>query len=833
MSRSRLLASATALLLLAAGFGPVHADVVLGDPTHAGKPLTFDEVLTEQRRIEGARFSPDGTRIAYGMTRNDAPTGGLAFPITAHSAFLADLLTGRSVEVGKGGGGAQEAAYLQPCEPWRPDSGGVAVIVLKDGAPIMAYADAATGRLTPLGQGSDSLCSIWVGSTMVYATSQGGPPGGWESRRSLAWLTHRWETAWSGGPAQTTVHSNNPAFPAPLATADAGGLVAANTRTGLMRHVADGRYVSLVASPDGRSFAAIREGATAAGALNVLSGRLGELQLFRVEAGAVRRVLSVPDFDTAYLGMKWSPDGRKLLFGGKGPEGVLALRVADIEGGTVQGVPVPDGVSLANASAGAREPLLPLGWIGGAPAFVGETAMARARAAEARSDYGQNRVASRGLYRIAGVAEALTAFSKTSVEGFASTLDGDALVVADATLWRLTPGGQPPKPIVVPDHTVTGLFASPGALGGHSSFLTAGEAETERVVVTAIKASGEPVRIVVRLVDGKVVYSAPASGLSDMTPGLDGSAIVRTDGWTGSLGIDGAGAREIVAANPDWRERPLGETRKLTYEVEGQTLTSWVLLPPGYSGGTLPTIVWVYGGEVFGNEPPGAARPDTAVTPVFNGQLWAANGYAVLYPSTPIGQVADLDVGDALSRSVVAAIDAAASAGFVDKDRVGLLGHSFGGFSTASILARRSDRFKAGAAISGVYDFASAWGSRQSWDVLVDPDGYTFDLETKGYVENGQMRLGAPPWEVPNAYLRASPLYRAPDIKTPLMIMVGDLDLGTTNLQQSERLYAALRRTGNPAVMVRYWGQRHAQEDPGAVRDEWERLSAWFAHYLK
>jgi dipeptidyl aminopeptidase/acylaminoacyl peptidase len=236
---------------------------------------------------------------------------------------------------------------------------------------------------------------------------------------------------------------------------------------------------------------------------------------------------------------------------------------------------------------------------------------------------------------------------------------------------------------------------------------------------------------------------------------------------------------------------------------------------------------------MLGDQPPIEALPGGGPTPVFDGQLWAARGYAVIYPSTPIQPAAQADVPAALADAAVAAVDATVAAGWVDPDRVGLMGHSFGGYSTAAVLARRSDRFRAAIAMSGIYDFAEAWGARAPSDALIETDGRGNLSDTKTFVEDGQIGLAAPPWTNPEAYWRSSPLYNVARITTPLMLTVGDLDLGPTQLQQAERFYAALQRTGNPAVFVRYWGEGHTQVDVGAVRDQWARFTAWFDHYLR
>jgi dipeptidyl aminopeptidase/acylaminoacyl peptidase len=272
--------------------------------------------------------------------------------------------------------------------------------------------------------------------------------------------------------------------------------------------------------------------------------------------------------------------------------------------------------------------------------------------------------------------------------------------------------------------------------------------------------------------------------------------------------------------------------RKISYRAGGQTLTGWVVLPPGYRSGRRPAIVWIYGGQLLGGVPPLETRPGGGPTPVFDGQLWAAQGYAVIYPSTPIVRGADNDVAARLAEAATAAVDAASAEGWVDLERVGIIGHSFGGYSTAAVLSRRSDRFNAGVAMSGVFDYAVGWGARAPSESMVDANGHGFTQETRVYVERGQAGLQVPPWMAPDAYVRVSPFYDAPKIRTPLLLTVGDFDLGITQLQQSERFYAALQRAGSPAVLVRYWGEGHTQTDPGAVRDQWTRFNAWFGRYL-
>ncbi|HEY0301373.1 MAG TPA: alpha/beta fold hydrolase, partial [Rhizomicrobium sp.] len=239
------------------------------------------------------------------------------------------------------------------------------------------------------------------------------------------------------------------------------------------------------------------------------------------------------------------------------------------------------------------------------------------------------------------------------------------------------------------------------------------------------------------------------------------------------------------------------------------------------------------GGEVFGNSPPRQAEANAGPTPIYNGQLMAAQGYAVLYASTPLGRGATTDMTATLAAQTVAAIDAAAALGYVDPARVGVIGHSFGGYSVAAILSHRSDRFRAGIAMDGLYDMSDNWGQRMLASLLGDHAGQDFSLETKLMAEGAQSGLGAPFWRATEAYRRNSPIYRADKIDAPILLLHGDLNLGATSLVGAERFYAALRREGKHPVLVRYWGESHVANDAGALRDQWRRITAWFAHYLK
>jgi dipeptidyl aminopeptidase/acylaminoacyl peptidase len=219
---------------------------------------------------------------------------------------------------------------------------------------------------------------------------------------------------------------------------------------------------------------------------------------------------------------------------------------------------------------------------------------------------------------------------------------------------------------------------------------------------------------------------------------------------------------------------------------DGVELTADLYLPPGYKkeDGPLPTFLWAYpsefkskdaAGQVSGS--PYAFTRISAGGPIF----WVVRGYAVLNnTSIPIVGEGDEQPNDTyieqLVASAKAAIDYAASLGYVDPARVGVGGHSYGAFMTANLLAH-SDLFKAGIARSGAYNRT------------LTPFG--FQQEERTY------------WEAPEVYFDMSPFSHAEKIKTPILLVHGEADNNSGTFPiQTERFYNAIKGHGGTARYV-------------------------------
>jgi dipeptidyl aminopeptidase/acylaminoacyl peptidase len=187
------------------------------------------------------------------------------------------------------------------------------------------------------------------------------------------------------------------------------------------------------------------------------------------------------------------------------------------------------------------------------------------------------------------------------------------------------------------------------------------------------------------------------------------------------------------------------------------------------------------------------------------------DGYAILdNPLMPV-------VGDAnkiydtymeqLVAGAQAAVDKAVELGVVDRDRIGIAGHSHGGLMTANLLAH-SDLFRAGVARSGAYNRS---------------------LTAFGF-QNERRTL----WEAPEVYAKVSPLFHADKIKAPILLIHGELDVnpGTVPLQ-SEKFFEAIRGNGGTARLVMLPFESHGYRSMESTEHVIYEMLAWFDKYVK
>jgi dipeptidyl aminopeptidase/acylaminoacyl peptidase len=208
----------------------------------------------------------------------------------------------------------------------------------------------------------------------------------------------------------------------------------------------------------------------------------------------------------------------------------------------------------------------------------------------------------------------------------------------------------------------------------------------------------------------------------------------------------------------------------------------------------------------------------------FEFQLLASHGYAVVFTnprgSTGYGRAfsaaVNNDWGGKDFQDVMAGLDAAVAQGWVDPDRLGVAGGSYGGYMTNWAIGH-TDRFKAAVTMRCVSNLASIFGTGDlDWILTIDT-------------------MDAVPWKDLNRLMERSPITFVERMTTPLLILHGDRDLRCP-ISEGEQLFTALKLLGREVRMVRFEGQSHDLSRSGHPRSRVIRLRhivGWFISHIR
>jgi dipeptidyl aminopeptidase/acylaminoacyl peptidase len=276
-------------------------------------------------------------------------------------------------------------------------------------------------------------------------------------------------------------------------------------------------------------------------------------------------------------------------------------------------------------------------------------------------------------------------------------------------------------------------------------------------------------------------------------------------------------ATRAITHMPDPTPSLRGITKRLVKykRADGVDLSFTLYLPPGYQQGTrLPAVVWAYPLDYADPQMAGQVVGSTQRFTILGWPLqlfFLLDGYAVIdNPSLPV--VGDTNkIYDTYMEQLVAgakaAVDKAVELGVVDRDRIGITGHSHGGLMTVNLLAH-SDLFRAGIARSGAYNRS---------------------LTAFGF-QNERRTL----WEATDVYVKVSPFFHADKIKLPLLLIHGEADVnpGTVPLQ-SEKLFEAIRGNGGTVRLVMLPFESHGYRAMETTEHVLYEMLAWFDRYVK
>jgi len=159
------------------------------------------------------------------------------------------------------------------------------------------------------------------------------------------------------------------------------------------------------------------------------------------------------------------------------------------------------------------------------------------------------------------------------------------------------------------------------------------------------------------------------------------------------------------------------------------------------------------------------------------------------------------------------------AAGVVDRSKVGLQGHSWGGYQTAFLVTQAE--FAAAVAGAPLTNMISMYSSIY----------FNSGSANQPIFESSQGRFKGGYWDNLEAYQRNSPVYYAAQVKTPLIILHNDKD-GAVDWNQGIEYYNTLRRLKKPVVMLQYVGENHGLQKPANQKDYTVRMKEFFDHHL-
>jgi dipeptidyl aminopeptidase/acylaminoacyl peptidase len=328
-----------------------------------------------------------------------------------------------------------------------------------------------------------------------------------------------------------------------------------------------------------------------------------------------------------------------------------------------------------------------------------------------------------------------------------------------------------------------------------------------------------PARIDIKTGAIKRLYTAP-SVMDGISSAAGHTVVLYTDDRSPDevYALEPAGLRKLTRHNDALMAGiELGSVEELKFNSkDGTEIHGLMVKPPNYQQGRkYPTLLWIHGG------PSGQDQHYFSFDQwQFKRQMFAAKGYVVLginyrgcsgrgfnYAKAILADWGHLEVEDLL-----AAIDHVVARGIADPGKLGIGGRSYGGILTDYTIAS-DGRFIAAMSIAGEGNPIAMYGTDQ-------------------YFLTSNWEVG-PPWKNADLWLKLSyPLFHADRIHTPTLFIGQTKDFNVP-LAGSEQMYQALRTLGVPTELVIYPGEYHDLTRPSFMRDQIERVSAWFERYTR
>jgi len=273
-----------------------------------------------------------------------------------------------------------------------------------------------------------------------------------------------------------------------------------------------------------------------------------------------------------------------------------------------------------------------------------------------------------------------------------------------------------------------------------------------------------------------------------------------------------------LQSNPHAVKYEWSTSKMIRYKnTNGEQLQGALFYPAGFEPGRrYPMVVYIYSrlsSLVYDYN-----NPTMYNVAGFAHSNYTADGYFVFFPDIryKVGEP-----GKSILDCVTAGIEATKAMGIIDEKKIGIIGHSYGGYETCHLLTR-TPMFAAAVAGASVTDMVSSYFS------INTSNGVKMDWR----YESQQYRMGSTPFDNLDGYLENSTVTNAASITTPLLSWAGKEDM-SVDWKQSVALHLALRRLGKRNIFLAYPNEGHILNRPAAQFDLTVRIKNWFDHYLK
>lgn len=275
--------------------------------------------------------------------------------------------------------------------------------------------------------------------------------------------------------------------------------------------------------------------------------------------------------------------------------------------------------------------------------------------------------------------------------------------------------------------------------------------------------------------------------------------------------------KQVTDANPQQSDYNWGTSELVEWtSLDGKPLRGMLIKPENFDPNKkYPMIVNFYersSDGLYRHRAPSYGRS------TINYPFYASRGYVIFNPDVAYR---DGYPGESAINCVIPGVTMLIEKGFIDKDNIGVQGHSWGGYQIA-YLVTKTDIFKAAESGAPVANMISAYGGIRWWTGLSRQFQY----------EHTQSRIGGTPWEYSQRYIENSPIFNIDKINTPLLIMHNDAD-GHVPWYQGIEFFVSLRRLGKPSWFLNYNDEPHWPLKMQNRIDFNIRMAQFFDYYLK